>query len=310
MSLSPTEPLVLSAANNAVNNARLSDYIVLMKPRVMSLVVFTAFVGMVLAPNAMHPVLLVSALVLITAGAGASACLNMWYEADIDAQMQRTASRPIPAGRMARHEALTLGLWLAGLAVISLAILINYLSAALLAFTIFFYAVVYTMWLKRRTPQNIVIGGAAGALPPVIGWAAASNTLSLEPLVLFAIIFFWTPPHFWALALIKDEDYRRANIPMLPVVAGKASTLRHIFAYSVVLVAVSALPYVLGFAGALYALVAGGLGLVFMVLATGLWASGVSTKLGTRLAGGLFAYSIFYLFLLFVALLADKWLAV
>ncbi|MDB4106473.1 heme o synthase [bacterium] len=284
-----------------------ADYISLMKPRVMSLVVFTGLIGMVMAPGSMHPVLAVSAVVLIALGAGASAALNMWYDADIDAIMSRTQDRPVPSGRVSGEAALSFGLWMSGLSVLSMAVLINYLSAALLAFTIFFYAVIYTMWLKRRTAQNIVIGGAAGALPPVIGWAAASGSLSLEPLIFFAIIFIWTPPHFWALALVKNEDYKAANVPMLPVTAGRVATLNQIVLYSIGLVCVVMLPYVLGFSGLLYAAGAAILNVGFLGLAVLLRFAKEPQR--DRLSGMLFAYSIFYLFLIFTLLLADRLVA-
>jgi protoheme IX farnesyltransferase len=255
----------------------------------------------------MHPVMVISAIVLIAVGAGASAALNMWYDADIDAVMSRTLDRPVPSGRVDGDAALSFGLWMSGLSVLSMAVLINYLSAALLAFTIFFYAVVYTMYLKRRTAQNIVIGGAAGALPPVIGWAAASNSVSLEPLIFFAIIFIWTPPHFWALALVKNEDYKTANVPMLPVTAGTAATLNQIVAYSVVLIGVVMLPYIMGFSGMLYAAGAAILNLIFISLAVLLRFANETQR--NRLATMLFAYSIFYLFLIFTLLLADRLVA-
>ena len=284
-----------------------ADYISLMKPRVMSLVVFTGLIGMVMAPGTMHPVLAVSAVVLIALGAGASAALNMWYDADIDAIMSRTQDRPVPSGRVSGEAALSFGLWMSGLSVLSMAVLINYLSAALLAFTIFFYAVIYTLWLKRRTAQNIVIGGAAGALPPVIGWAAASGSLSLEPLIFFAIIFIWTPPHFWALALVKNEDYKAANVPMLPVTAGRTATLNQIVLYSIALVGVVMLPYLLGFSGLLYAAGAAVLNVGFLGLALLLRVAKQAQR--DRLSGMLFAYSIFYLFLIFTLLLADRLVA-
>ena len=291
------EPVSLDAGSAA-------DFIALMKPRVMSLVVFTALIGMVMAPGALPPAIAISALVLIAVGAGASAALNMWYDADIDAIMSRTQTRPIPSGRVSKDAALEFGLWVSGLSVLGMAVMVNYLSAALLAFTIFFYAVIYTMFLKRSTAQNIVIGGAAGALPPVIGWAASANALSIEPLIYFAIIFFWTPPHFWALALIKNDDYKAANVPMLPVTAGANATLTQIVAYAVVLLAVTLLPYQLGFAGAFYAIGAGVLGSVFLALCVALALCKEAQR--NRLAGMTFAYSIFYLFLLFVLLPADR----
>src|ERR1700719_5308433 len=223
--------------------ANIGDYVALTKPRVMSLVVFTALVGLMVAPGGIDPFAAVVALLCIAAGAGAAGALNMWYDADIDAMMARTAMRPIPSGRISRPEALVFGLMLGMCAILALGTLLNMAAAALLAFTIFFYVVVYTIWLKRRTPQNIVIGGAAGALPPVIGWAAATGDIGLEPLLLFLIIFLWTPPHFWALSLYRTEDYARAGIPMLPVVAGAPETRRQILLYTLVLAPVGAAPW-------------------------------------------------------------------
>jgi protoheme IX farnesyltransferase len=304
MSQNHKETLLKLQEPASVDVGSAADYIALMKPRVMSLVVFTALVGLVMAPGAMHPVMAVAAIALIAVGAGASAALNMWYDADIDAVMSRTQDRPVPSGRVTPDAALTFGLWVSGLSVLSMAVMINYLSAALLAFTIFFYAVIYTMFLKRRTAQNIVIGGAAGALPPVIGWAAAANSVSIEPLIYFAIIFFWTPPHFWALALIKNDDYQAANVPMLPVTSGVKSTLSQIVLYAFVLFGVSLLPYALGFSGLFYASGAALLGGLFIALCVGLALA--SDKNRNRLAGMTFAYSIFYLFLLFVLLPTDK----
>ena len=304
MSQNHKETLLKLQEPASVDVGSAADYIALMKPRVMSLVVFTALVGLVMAPGAMHPVMAVAAIALIAVGAGASAALNMWYDADIDAVMSRTKTRPVPAGRVTPDAALTFGLWVSGLSVLSMAVMINYLSAALLAFTIFFYAVIYTMFLKRRTAQNIVIGGAAGALPPVIGWAAAANSVSIEPLIYFAIIFFWTPPHFWALALIKNDDYQAANVPMLPVTAGVKSTLSQIVLYAFVLFGVSLLPYALGFSGLFYASGSALLGGLFIALCVGLALA--SEKNRNRLTGMTFAYSIFYLFLLFVLLPTDK----
>jgi len=234
--------------------ANIGGYVALTKPRVMLLVVFTAFVGLMVAPGGIDPLAGAVAVLCIAAGAGAAGALNMWYDADIDAVMARTAMRPIPSGRVSRLEALVFGLMLGMFAIVALGTLLNIAAAALLAFTIFFYVVVYTMWLKRRTPQNIVIGGAAGALPPVIGWVAVAGYVELEPLILFLIIFLWTPPHFWALSLNLVGEYARAGVPMLPVVAGRAETKRRILLYSVLLVGVSLMPWVLGFAGAVYAL--------------------------------------------------------
>ena len=304
MSQNHKETLLKLQEPTSVDVGSAADHIALMKPRVMSLVVFTALVGLVMAPGAMHPVMAVAAIALIAVGAGASAALNMWYDADIDALMSRTQDRPVPSGRVTPDAALTFGLWVSGLSVLSMAVMINYLSAALLAFTIFFYAVIYTMFLKRRTAQNIVIGGAAGALPPVIGWTAAANSVSIEPLIYFAIIFFWTPPHFWALALIKNDDYQAANVPMLPVTSGVKSTLTQIVLYAFLLFGVSILPYALGFSGPFYASGAALLGGLFIALCVGLALA--SDKNRNRLAGMTFAYSIFYLFLLFVLLPTDK----
>ena len=284
-----------------------ADFISLMKPRVMSLVVFTALIGLVMAPVSLHPVVAVSAVILIAIGAGAAAALNMWYDADIDAVMTRTKTRPVPAGRIDREEALIFGLWLSGLSVLSMAVLINYTSAALLAFTIFFYAVIYTILLKRRTAQNIVIGGAAGAFPPVIGWVAATGSFSIEPLLFFLIIFIWTPPHFWALALVKNDDYSAANIPMLPVTRGVDATVRQIMLYTVLLAGTVMLPYILGFAGILYGVGASVASAIFVGLSILLIAS--SREQRDRIASMLFGYSIFYLFIVFALLPADRLMA-
>ena len=284
-----------------------ADFISLMKPRVMSLVVFTALIGLIMAPVSLHPVVAVSAVILIAIGAGAAAALNMWYDADIDAVMTRTKTRPVPAGRIDREEALIFGLWLSGLSVLSMAVLINYTSAALLAFTIFFYAVIYTILLKRRTAQNIVIGGAAGAFPPVIGWVAATGSFSIEPLLFFLIIFIWTPPHFWALALVKNDDYSAANIPMLPVTRGVDATVRQIMLYTVLLAGTVMLPYILGFAGILYGVGASVASAIFVGLSILLIAS--SREQRDRIASMLFGYSIFYLFIVFALLPADRLMA-
>jgi protoheme IX farnesyltransferase len=282
--------------------ARLPDFVMLMKPRVMVLAVFTALVGLVIAPGRLDPLLGIMAVLAIAAGAGAAGVLNMWYDADIDAVMTRTARRPIPNGTISRAEALAFGLVLACSAVAVLALALNVTAAALLAFAIFFYVAVYTVWLKRQTPQNIVIGGAAGALPPVIGWAATTGEVGLEPLIMFLIIFLWTPPHFWALSLNRSDEYARAGVPMLPVVAGRGATTRQILVYSVLLVPVSVLPWVLGFGGMIYAAIAVICGAIFVVLAFRLHRSGGTDR---RDASRLFVFSIFYLFLLFAALLAD-----
>ena len=293
----------LPLTSRARSATRLPDFVALTKPRVMLLAVFTALVGLVIAPVHLDLLHGCAAVLAIAAGAAAAGVLNMWYDADIDALMARTAIRPIPRGAITRGEALAFGLILACAAVGVLGAATNLIAAALLAFTIFFYAVAYTMWLKRRTPQNIVIGGAAGALPPVIGWAAATGDIGVEPLVLFLIIFLWTPPHFWALSLNRAADYRRAGIPMLPVVAGRAATTRQILAYAVLLVPISLLPWALGFAGGIYEAVALVGGTIFVALALWLYAS---TQTDRRTPHRLFAFSILYLFALFAALLANN----
>jgi protoheme IX farnesyltransferase len=282
---------------------RLPDFIALMKPRVMLLAVFTAFVGMIIAPGHLDPLLGSVAIAAIAAGAGAAGVLNMWFDADIDALMARTARRPIPRGEVSCAEALVFGLILACSAVVILALALNIKAAALLAFTIFFYVVVYTMWLKRKTPQNIVIGGAAGALPPVIGWAAATGEITLEPFILFLIIFLWTPPHFWALSLTRADEYARARIPMLPVVAGTIATTRQILIYSMLLLPISILPCPLGFAGPLFGTAAATCGAIFVALSFQLHGSKGTNRL---VAQRLFAFSILYLFVLFAALLLSN----
>jgi protoheme IX farnesyltransferase len=282
--------------------AGVGDYIELMKPRVMSLVVFTAFVGLLIAPGQVHPMVGFTALLCIAVGAGAAGALNMWYDADIDARMTRTAARPIPAGRVAPGEALAFGVMLAVGSVVVLGLLVNVIAAALLAVTIAFYVGVYTMWLKRRTPQNIVIGGAAGALPPVIGWVAATGSLAVEPILLFAIIFFWTPPHFWALSLYRTEDYTRAGIPMLPVVAGARETRRQIVLYTLLLAPLGVAPWLLGYAGLSYGVVALATGAVMIALALRVRAEEEGTHTASK---QLFGFSILYLFLLFAMLLGD-----
>jgi protoheme IX farnesyltransferase len=278
------------------------DYIELMKPRVMSLVVFTALVGLLVAPGHVHPVIGLTALICIAVGAGAAGALNMWYDADIDARMARTAARPIPSGRVLPGEALAFGVTLAGFAVVVLGLLVNILAALLLAATIAFYVLVYTMWLKRSTPQNIVIGGAAGALPPMIGWAAVTGNISLEPVVLFLIIFFWTPPHFWALSLYRAEDYARAGVPMLPVVAGEPETRRQILLYTLLLAPLGVAPWFLGYTGAIYGITAAVTGAVMIALAFRIRAE----KRGYVAAKQMFGFSILYLFLLFAMLLVDR----
>ena len=282
--------------------AGVGDYIELMKPRVMSLVVFTALVGLVVAPVPMHPVLAFTALLCIAIGAGAAGALNMWYDADIDARMARTAARPIPAGRLARGEALAFGLTLAGFSVVVLGLLVNIFAALLLAATIGFYVGVYTIWLKRWTPQNIVIGGAAGALPPVIGWAAATGSVAIEPLLLFLIVFLWTPPQFWALSLYRADDYARAGVPMLPVVAGAAETRRQIFRYTLMLTPVGVAPWLFGYAGAVYGITAALAGAAMIALAIRVR----NEARGHAASKQMFGFSILYLFLLFAMLLVDR----
>lgn len=283
--------------------ATVGDYIALMKPRVMSLVVFTALVGLAVAPGSLHPVTAFTALLCIAVGAGASGALNMWYDADVDAVMTRTARRPVPMGRVRPGEALAFGLTLGSFAVVVLGLLVNWAASALLAFTIFFYVVIYTIWLKRSTPQNIVIGGAAGAFPPMIGWAAVTGSVSFEPILLFLIIFFWTPPHFWALALYRTDDYARAGIPMLPVVSGDASTRRQILLYTLILVPLGVAPWAFGYAGALYGITAVVMGAVMVTLG---WQVLLESRPAERASRNLFAFSILYLFLLFAVLLVER----
>jgi protoheme IX farnesyltransferase len=283
--------------------ATVGDYLALLKPRVMSLVVFTALVGLAVAPGSIHPVTAFTALLCITVGAGASGALNMWFDADIDAKMTRTARRPLPMGRIQPGEALAFGLTLSAFAVVVLGLLVNILSAALLAFTIFFYVVIYTMWLKRSTPQNIVIGGAAGAFPPMIGWAAVTGSMSFEPVLLFLIIFFWTPPHFWALALYRTDDFKRAGIPMMPVVRGEATTRLQILLYTLIVVPLGVAPWPLGYAGALYGAVSVATGLGMLLLAVQVFRERLPEERACR---HLFAFSILYLFLLFAVLMVER----
>lgn len=284
--------------------ASLGDYIALMKPRVMSLAVFTALTGMVAAPVHPHPVISFTAILFIAVGAGAAGALNCWYDADIDRLMARTARRPLAQGRVPREEALAMGLFLAGCSVLCLGLLVNWVAGVLLALTIAYYILVYTMALKRRTPQNIVIGGAAGALPPVIGWAAATGGVSAEGLMLFVIIFLWTPPHFWSLALCRARDYERAGVPMLPVVAGKAATQRQILIYSVALVIAALWPACSRLGAWLYLAVSGAGGALFLALAARVYLSD-GGETGNKAARRLFAFSILYLFALFAALLVE-----
>ena len=288
----------------AISEAGVADFFALLKPRVMSLVIFTALVGLVLAPGHMHPVLALTALLCISVGAGAAGALNMWYESDIDALMTRTVRRPIPQGRVAPREALAYGVVLSLFSVATLGILVNWLAGALLAFTIFFYVVIYTIGLKRRTAQNIVIGGAAGALPPVVAWAAATGTVAVEPILLFLIIFFWTPPHFWALALFRADDYARAGVPMLPVVAGPDATRLQILLYTVVLVAVAIAPWALGYFDAVYGAASLVLGAGMLWLAVEVYRHREGQP-ALSAARRLFGFSILYLFALFATLLAE-----
>jgi protoheme IX farnesyltransferase len=294
-----------SAVDGALGSPSVGDYVQLLKPRVMSLVVFTGLVGLILAPGHLHPVLAAVAVLCIAVGAGASGAINMWYDRDIDAVMSRTRGRPLPMGRMAPGEALGFGVVLAAGAVLVMGLALNWAAAALLALTIAFYVFVYTIWLKRRTPHNIVIGGAAGAFPPMIGWAAAAGDVSLVALALFAIIFMWTPPHFWALSLYRSEDYARAGVPMMPVVAGRRETQRQILLYSVLLLPVTLVPWWLGAVGLVYAGGAALLGAVLIALALRVLADrdGRDRDLAAK---RLFAYSILHLFLVFTLLIVDR----
>ena len=292
---------VQGAAQAHGGAATLGDYVILLKPRVMSLVVFTAFAGLIVAPGHIHPFIAMVAVLCIAVGAGAAGCINMWYERDIDAHMARTRLRPLPTGRVQPGDALGFGVVLSVGSVLTMGLAVNHMAAALLAATICFYFFVYTIWLKRRTPQNIVIGGAAGAFPPMIGWAAVTGDVSLASLALFAIIFMWTPPHFWALSLFKSGDYARAGVPMLPVVAGKRETRKQILIYTVLLIPVTFAPYLLGVSGTLYAASAALLGLAFLGLAVKVWFDE-----SDKSAKQMFGFSILYLFLLFVMLIADS----
>lgn len=288
-----------------LSEASARDYFELLKPRVMSLVVFTAFAGLVLAPGHINPVLGFIAILCIAIGAGASGALNMWYDADIDAVMTRTARRPIPAGRILAKEALAFGLVLSCFSVVILGLAISWFTAFLLAFTIFFYVVIYTMWLKRSTPQNIVIGGAAGAFPPMIGWACVTGTVTIESIVLFLIIFLWTPAHFWALALFKMKDYEAVGVPMLPNVSGERTTKNQIVLYAVLTAVVAVVPAILGFASVGYGIFAALLGAVFIYcsIAVRRMPDGDPKMVPAK---KLFAFSIFYLFAVFSALMLDR----
>ena len=290
-----------NATTDGLYGPSVADFWQLLKPRVMSLVIFTGFVGMFLAPADMHPLLFVISLFAIAAGAGASGAINQWYDRDIDSVMERTRGRPVPSGAMEPAEALSFGLVISTLSVLLLGLAANWLAAGLLAFTIFFYGVIYTIWLKRSTPQNIVIGGAAGALPPVIGWAAVTGGLSIEPLLLFAVIFMWTPPHFWALALFRNDDYVRANVPMMPVVAGEAETRRQILIYAILLAPLALAPALIGMTSMAYGILTAALGLNFIRLSWVLY-----RRPDDAAAKRLFAFSILYLFLLFLGLVIDR----
>jgi protoheme IX farnesyltransferase len=292
-----------------VSIASPSGYVALLKPRVMSLVLFTALTGVLIAPLHVNPVIGFASLLAIAAGAGASGALNMWYDADIDALMRRTRKRPIPAGRMLKEDALGFGLVLAVLSVMTLGIVANWLAAALLGFTIFFYVVVYTMWLKRSTPQNIVIGGAAGALPPIVGYAAVTGEISLASIALFAIIFVWTPPHFWALALVKAEEYGRAGVPMLPNVKGADRTRRDILLYTLLLVPLGLTPWLIGFVSLAYGVFACALGGLMLLFSTRVYFNRTGPK-ADRCAMQLFAFSILYLFLLFAEIAGERLMAI
>jgi protoheme IX farnesyltransferase len=283
------------------------DFLALTKPRVMSLVVFTGLCGLLAAPATIHPVLAFTAILCIALGAGGAGALNQWYEADLDAKMKRTANRPLPAGRMDRQSALHFGVGLSFFSVILLGVATNWLAASILAASILFYVFIYTVWLKRRTPQNIVIGGAAGAFPPLIGWAAATGDIAPLPLALFALIFFWTPPHFWALALFVRTDYANAGVPMLPVVAGEVATRRQIFGYTAIMAVAAMAPVLLRLTGFIYGLSALVLTAIFAILAFQVAVRRESDPARMKPERRLFAYSILYLFLMFGAVVADRW---
>jgi protoheme IX farnesyltransferase len=298
----------MTAAAPLLPPADWRDFLALTKPRVMTLVVFTGLCGMLAAPVPIHPVLGFTAILCIALGAGAAGALNQWYEADIDAVMKRTAKRPLPDKRMDRQAALHFGVGLSAFSVILMGFALNLVAASILAASILFYVLIYTVWLKRRTPQNIVIGGAAGAFPPLIGWAAATGTVAPLPLLLFALVFLWTPPHFWALALFVETDYANAGVPMLPVVAGEAATRRQIALYTVPMALAAVAPWPLGLAGAIYGAVAIVLTAVFAAL---VWQVATRTKQpgdAMRPEKRLFGYSILYLFVIFGALVADRWM--
>ena len=299
----------LELSNPAALPADWRDFVALTKPRVMSLVVFTGLCGLLVAPIQLPPVLSFTAILCIALAAGACGALNQWYEVEVDAKMRRTAKRPLPAGRMEPQSALQFGVGLGGFSVLLMGLATNWLAALLLLASILFYVLVYTVWLKPRTAQNIVIGGAAGAFPPLIGWVAATGHVAALPLLLFAIIFLWTPPHFWALSLFVRSDYAAAGIPMLPVVAGFESTRRQIFFYSLPMAAAAVAPWPLGMTGAVYGVSASILSFVFLVLAGRVAANRATEPSEMDAEKHLFAYSVFYLFALFAVLVADRWLA-
>ena len=308
MTMVDTTVASTSEAGTQALGGDVGDYLALLKPRVMSLVVFTALVGMVAAPGSLHPALAVIGLLCIAIGAGASGALNMWYDADIDALMARTAARPIPRGHVTPDEALTFGTVLSVFSVVTLGLLLNWVAGAILAFTIGFYVFVYTMWLKRSTPQNIVIGGAAGAFPPMLGWATVTGNVSIESFVLFLLIFLWTPPHFWALALYRCRDYERAGVPMLPVVAGPDATRLQILLYSLALVVAAFAPFGVGLGGQTYLVVSTLLSAVFVALAAQVYRVREGRQ-ADAVAKRLFLFSIFYLFALFAVLLVEHTVA-
>jgi len=298
---------VTSAAAESVHLADWRDLVALTKPRVMSLVVFTGLCGLLAAPVSIPFILGFTAILCIALGAGAAGALNQWYEHDLDAKMRRTANRPLPAKRMDRQTALHFGVGLSVFSVILMELATNYLAAILLAASILFYVLIYTVWLKRRTAQNIVIGGAAGAFPPLIGWVAATGSIDLLPVLLFAIIFLWTPPHFWALSLFVRSDYANANVPMLPVVAGIRNTRSQILVYSVILVVSAMAPFALGLTGLIYGISAAVLNTIFLILAAAVWANTSEDVSGMKPERRLFAFSILYLFGLFAAVVVDRW---
>ena len=299
---------MIAADRPQILPAEWRDFIALTKPRVMTLVVFTGACGLLAAPGTLHPVLAFTAILCIALGAGAAGALNQWYEADLDAKMKRTAKRPLPAGRMDRESALFFGVALAIFSVVLMGLATNWLAAAVLTASILYYVFIYTMWLKPRTPQNIVIGGAAGAFPPVIGWAAVTGDIALLPVLLFTLVFAWTPPHFWALSLFVRTDYAKAGVPMLPVTHGFRATRHQLFIYTIVMAAVAVAPWPLGETGAIYGAVATALSLVFIALAWPVLRNQAEDPAAMKPEKTLFKYSVLYLFVLFGALVADRML--